>query len=113
MSKLTVIVLTSAVLLGCVCAGCNKFTRVRYETVNIGTPQDEVKMILGRPLVEFSDSWTYVNENPYYKAKIQFKGGRVSDKAWYDEKGMDDHPDSKFHRKGGPKETVKKRTTSP
>ncbi len=113
MSKSIVIVLTSVVLLGCVCAGCNKFTRVRYETVNIGTPQDEVEMILGRPKVKFSDSWTYVNENPYYKAVIQFKGGRVSDKAWYDEKGMDDHPDSKFNRKGGTKETDKKRTTSP
>ena len=113
MSKSIVIVLTSAVLLGCLCAGCNKFTRVRYETVNNGTPQDEVEMILGRPKVKFSDSWTYVNESPYYKAVIQFKGGRVSDKAWYDEKGMDDHPDSKFHRKGGIKETVKKRTTSP
>lgn len=113
MSKSIMIVLTSAALLGCMCAGCNKFTRVRYETVNIGTPQDEVEVILGRPKVKFSDSWTYVHEEPYYKAVIQFKEGRVSDKAWYDEKGMDDHPDSKFHRKGGTKETLKKRTTTP
>ncbi len=113
MSKSIVIVLTGAALLVCLCAGCNKFTRVRYETVNNGTPQDEVEMILGRPKVKFSDSWTYVNESPYYKAVIQFKGGRVSDKAWYDEKGMDDHPASKFPRKGGTKETLKKRTTSP
>ncbi len=113
MSKSIVTVLITAALLACVCAGCNKFTRIRYETVNIGTPQDEVEVILGRPKVKFSDSWTYVNENPYYKAVIQFKAARVSDKAWYGEKGMDDHPDSKFHRKGGPKETIKKRTTSP
>ncbi len=113
MSKSIVIVLTSVVLLGCVCAGCKKFTRIRYETVNIGTPQDEVELILGRPRAKFSDSWTYVNEKPYYKAVIQFKAARVSDKAWYDEKGMDDHPDSKSHRKGGTKETLKKRTTTP
>lgn len=113
MGKSIVIVLTGAVLLACLCAGCNKFTQVRYETVYIGMPQDEVKMMLGKPLVEFPDSWSYVNEEPYYKAVIQFKGGRVSDKAWYDEKGMDDHPDSKFHRKDGTKETFKKRTTTP
>ncbi|MBL7132478.1 MAG: hypothetical protein ISS78_00135 [Phycisphaerae bacterium] len=113
MSKSIMIVLTSVALLGCMCAGCNKFTRVRYETVHIGTPQDEVQVILGRPRVKFSDSWTYVNEKPYYKAVIQFKGSRVSDKAWYDEKVMGEHPDSKFHRKGGPKETIKKRTTTP
>ncbi len=39
MSKSIMIVLTSVALLGCMCAGCNKFTRVRYETVHIGTPQ--------------------------------------------------------------------------
>ena len=113
MSKSIVTVLTGAALLACMCAGCNKFTRVGYETINIGMPQDEVEMVIGKPLAKFSDSWTYVNEKPYYKAIIQFKEARVSAKRWYDEKGMDDHPDSKFHRKGGPKETVKKRTTTP
>ena len=59
-----------------------------YVAVRGGMREDEVKAILGLPKIKSSDSWTYVNDNPYYKAVIRFKNGRVTAKAWYDERGV-------------------------
>jgi len=86
--------LFAVVALAVFCASCEeKFTRPRYETIHIGMTEFEVKQILGRPEVKFSDSWSYIHEEPFYKAIIQFHEGRVSNKAWYDEKEMDTYPD--------------------
>ncbi|OQB81352.1 MAG: hypothetical protein BWX88_04289 [Planctomycetes bacterium ADurb.Bin126] len=95
MTRTTTLVLVAALALGLFCAGCTKFTRERYETIYVGQPQFEVEATLGEPYARFSDTWTYINEKPFYKAIIQFKEGRVSDKAWADERVIEDHPDGK------------------
>jgi len=94
MSRSTVVVLVAAMLLAGLCCGCNKFTRARYDTIYVGEPAFEVEKTLGRPDAAFSDSWSYINEKPFYKAIIQFKDARVTKKSWYDEREMGDHPDS-------------------
>ncbi len=77
-------------------AGCNKFTRSRYELVHPGMSELEVKTLLGKPYHKFSDSWTFINDEPYYRAKIAFENGKVIDKAWADfDHGIDDDPDGK------------------
>ncbi len=79
-----------------VCTGCQKFTKQRYEMVYLGMPQQEVEMSLGEPAAKFSDSWSYLHEDPFYKAVIKFDAdGKVIDKAWYDEHEMGTHPDAK------------------
>ncbi len=113
MNRSMVMFLVVVVVFAGACAGCNKFTRTRYETIHTGMRADEVRAILGKPKVEFSDSWSYVHDEPYYKAVLQFKDGRVAKKAWYDEHEMGDHPDSKFHRKGVPGAATEKRVTTP
>lgn len=82
-----------AMMAACFSAGCNKFTRPRYETIYVGQDQFEVQKTLGEPYATFSDEWIYENEKPFYKAIIKFEGGKVSHKAWYDTQQMDDHPD--------------------
>jgi hypothetical protein len=98
MSRYSLWVLLAAVLLAGFCTGCQKtFTRPRYDTIHVGMSEVDVERTLGAPNVRFSDGWRYVHDEPYYKAVIQFREGRVTDKSWYDEKGeMGDHPDSKW-----------------
>ncbi len=94
--KRSAIVILALTMLAVTVAGCNKFTRARYETIYVGQPADIVEKTLGKPYAKFSDSWSYINKKPFYKAVIKFENGRVSDKAWYDEREMGDHPDSKL-----------------
>jgi len=90
------LLLAGAVLAAGLCAGCQeKFTRQRYETIYVGQPAAEVELTLGEPKAKFSDSWSYIHEDPFYKAIIKFSSGRVSDKAWYDEHEMGENPDLK------------------
>ena len=110
MQSKTLWVLVVIVLAGSF-AGCNKFTRERYETIYVGQPADIVEKTLGKPYVKFSDTWTYEhNDAPYYKAVIMFKDGRVIGRSWYDEREMGDHPDSKFRGKG--ETTIESHTTT-
>jgi len=101
MSRYSLLLLIVAVLVSCMCAGCEKFTRARYETVYIGMPQFEVEQTLGEPAAKFSDSWSYLHDDPFYKAIIQFRDERVSDKAWYDANEMGTNPDTKFDSQKG------------
>jgi hypothetical protein len=98
MFRRSLFVLLTAALLAGLCTGCQeKFTRPRYDTIYVGMSEVDVERTLGAPAVKFSDSWSYRHDEPYYKAVIQFREGRVTDKSWYDEKGeMGDHPDSKW-----------------
>jgi len=74
-----------AALLGGLAAGCaEKFTPQRYGAIYIGQPEFEVEQTLGRPAHKFSDSWTYLHDEPFYKAIIHFRNGRVVRKVWYD-----------------------------
>jgi len=110
MARGTIVMLAAAVLVMGVCTGCNKFTPVRYKTIYAGQPQWEVEKTLGKPYAKFSDSWTYINDEPRYRAIIQFKDGRVTKKAWYDSETMGDHPDGDLPvKEGGIK--VKTKTT--
>jgi len=78
-------------------AGCQqeKFTRARYDTLYVGQPDYEVEMTLGEPDARFSDTWSYLHDEPFYKAIIEFDAGRVKSKTWYDEQEMGEHPDLK------------------
>ena len=79
--------LVSAALAAGLCAGCQKkFTRPRYETIYIGMPASSVERTLGEPTLESGETWSYINEEPFYQADISFAGGRVTRKAWYDER---------------------------
>ena len=96
MNRTVVVMLAAAVGLAIFCGGCAKqFTRERYDTIYVGQPQFEVEATLGKPAARFSDTWSYINERPFYKAIIQFKDGKVSDKSWADSRVIEDHPDSK------------------
>lgn len=101
MSRYSLLLVVAAVFVAGACAGCEKFTRARYETVYVGMPEFEVEQTLGAPTARFSDSWSYLHDEPFYKAIIQFRDGRVSDKAWYDAMEMGDHPDTKWDNPQG------------
>lgn len=92
--KRTLMLLLAAVAAG-VLTGCNKFTQKRYSLVQTDMTELEVEKILGSPYKKFSDSWTYIHDEPYYRAKILFRNGRVVGKAWVDMKGIEDDPDGK------------------
>jgi len=96
MARLVMCMIAAGLLAG-LCGGCaqEKFTRVRYDTINNGMSAFDVETTLGTPVHKFSDSWTYWHEEPFYKAVIKFHDGRVIDKAWYDSKEMGEHPDTK------------------
>lgn len=103
------------VVLAMLLAGCNKFTRPRYETVYVGQPDWEVAKTLGEPMVRYSDEWVYENEKPWYKAIIKFEGDRVSGKSWYDSKELEDHPDIKARKSGDdedPSVIIERHTTT-
>ena len=85
--KRSVVLLLTGVLAGGALPGCGeKFTRVRYELVREGMSSQQVKETLGTPTHKGADGWTYVHRLPYYRARIQFSDGRVSDKHWTLEK---------------------------
>lgn len=89
---LVVSVLVTGALVGC---ETNRFTRERYETLYTGLSAEDVELTLGQPYARFSNSWTYLNREPFYKAVIGFDEHRqVSSMAWYDSEEMGDHPDS-------------------
>jgi hypothetical protein len=93
MARTIMCFLAAGVLLG-MCAGCQEqFTRQRYETIYVGQPAFEVEKTLGTPDARFSDTWTYLHSDPFYKAIIEFEDSRVTNKAWYDENEMGRHPD--------------------
>ena len=99
MKRATVLILVACAVAAFCCTGCaKKFTRQRYETIYTGQSAFDVEKTLGDPADggghKFSDTWTYINHRPFYKAVIEFKSGRVSKKVWYDEHEMGDHPDS-------------------
>lgn len=72
-------------------AGCHKqFTRPRYETLYIGQPAEQVEKTLGKPDARFQGTWTYIHDDPFYKAIIKFDHGRVVDKAWYDRRQFEE-----------------------
>jgi outer membrane protein assembly factor BamE (lipoprotein component of BamABCDE complex) len=108
MSKATVVLLAAAVLGGVFLTGCaEKFTRMRYDSVYIGQSKEGVEATLGNTPYRFSDTWTYVHDEPHYRAVIKFDAeGKVSDKAWYDAKEFGTHPDSKAPPVPGGKSTT-------
>ena len=92
MTLLLVVALASVVFM----TGCEKFTKIRYDSIQNGQSKDSVQATLGETPYKFSDTWSYVHDDPFYKAVIKFDAdGRVIDKAWYDSKEMGTHPDSK------------------
>lgn len=96
MTRKTWILMLAVMVTAGFLAGCEKFTRARYDTITPGLSEMDVQQTLGEPTARFSDSWTYIHDNPFYKAIIKFdSSGKVKDKAWYDESEMGEHPDLK------------------
>ena len=88
MTKATI--LLAAVLLVCLCAGCQqKFTRQQYETIYVGMPDWQVRNVLGQATVTHGDAWAYVNESPYYRATIEFENSHVTGKRWSSDRFAD------------------------
>ncbi len=110
MARKTLLVIVLVVLAAGMLAGCTKqFTRQRYETIRIGLSEFDVEKTLGEPTAKFSDTWTYINDEPFYKAIIKFENGSVIDKAWADMNEIESHPDMKDEI-GDPSITVETRT---
>ena len=90
MARTSTILLSVAITAVLLCAGCSKLSRMKYETIHIGMSCDEVRSILGKPKVQFHDSWTYVGKKPFRKAIIRFQDSRVCDMTWYDSKNFEE-----------------------
>ena len=72
------------VLAAGLCAGCrDTFLPKNFALIHVGQGQFDVERVLGKPTHRFADTWTYLRSDPYYKAVIRFKDGRVVDKQWY------------------------------
>lgn len=71
--------------------GCVKpeFTHQTYETVFVGASAQDVLRTMGEPQSQQSDGWTYFHERPYYKAVIRFENGRVTGKAWTNDRNTE------------------------
>jgi hypothetical protein len=78
------VALLAAALAAASCGGCagGEFCRVNYETLYVAQPAAAVEKTLGPPTVRAGDTWTYVNDMPFYKAVIHFRDGRVVKKEW-------------------------------
>jgi len=77
--------LAAVVLAAMFLGGCAKFTRQNYEMIQRGDDRARVKEVLGRPSQHSSEMWFYINNTPYYRAKIHFENDQVVNKEWFDE----------------------------
>lgn len=79
------VMLAAVLLVGVFAAGCGgaEFTRVNYETIYLGQPAGAVEDKLGEPTRREEQTWIYVNDDPWYRAAIEFDDGRVTDKQWW------------------------------
>ena len=83
LSKLTVLAVVYGLALLAVGCGGPKFSRVNYETIYLGQPAGAVEDKLGEPTRREEGTWIYVNDEPWYRAVIEFDDGRVADKHWW------------------------------
>lgn len=82
-----VLIIVVCALAATVCSSCaryEKFTPQRYSLIYTGQPQSEVRELLGEPTHKFADHWQYHKQQPYYKATIEFRDGKVTGKRWWD-----------------------------
>jgi len=114
-------ILTLGVLGGALLfAGCSeKFTRDRYETLYVGQSAGEIEMALGEEtdkvgIFKTTDTVTYIHRDPFYKAIILIRSGKIAEKSWYDGQTMEDDPLIKLEKRGrkpAPRGAVSKQTT--
>jgi len=77
------LLIVGALVLAAALAGCNRFTRQRYETLYVGQPARDVQRVLGKPTAYYGETWVYVHDPvPYYRAVILFSEGKISGKSW-------------------------------
>ncbi len=75
--------LAAMVVATMLCAGCQKtLTRQKYDTLYIGQPDYAVRRMLGEPQLRTDGTWTYVHNDPYYRAVIDFQDNRIASKKW-------------------------------
>lgn len=82
----------AALVLAGVCAGCRDNLRQEYETIHIGQPASDVRLMMGKPTHESADEWSWVRDCPFRKAIVKFENGRVSGMSWSNEKTPGDQP---------------------
>ena len=77
---LLVCVLTLA---ACCVDGCGpEITRQVYDTLYVGQPAADVERAMGPPTERQGERWVYLSEQPFTKAVIVFKDGRLAEKSW-------------------------------
>lgn len=77
----------AAVLILSVLTGCQrKFTRDRYEMLQIGVDtREDVRHVLGKPASDLDDQWFYDDVDRHYSAVVYFdQSGRLTGKEWID-----------------------------
>lgn len=86
------VIVVGAMALG----GCERFTRANFDMVQPGQAQWEVQKLIGDTPYKFSNTWSYIHREPFYKAVIEFDAdGKVASKSWYDATEMGTHPDAR------------------
>lgn len=82
--RLLVLTVVGLVLL---LTGCQrKFTRDRYEMLQVGVDtREDVRHVLGKPTSDLDDQWFYDDLDRHYSAVIYFdESGRLKGKEWID-----------------------------
>ena len=75
--------LAAVVVATMLCVGCRGIlTRQEYDTLYIGQPDYAVRRMLGEPQLRRNGTWTYVHNDPYYRAVIDFQDNRIASKKW-------------------------------
>ncbi len=67
-------------------SGCTRhFTRERFDTIQPGDDQEDVRQVLGKPKAVAPDVWYYEDLHRHVHAQIFFDdAGRVRNKEWMD-----------------------------
>lgn len=84
-SRRTCLILSAIAAMALLAVGCGgpEFSRATYETIYLGQPADSVESKLGEPTRRDDRKWIYVNDEPWYRAVIEFENGQVTDKHWW------------------------------
>jgi hypothetical protein len=99
--KRTVLLLLAFVAVAALAAGCEKFTKKRFDTMVMkGQSQVEVEKILGPPDAKWTRKWRWVNFDKHFSGTVLFDtNGFVVGKAWSDSERQDIDPETQW-RKG-------------
>ncbi len=95
------------------CGCAPKFTRERFELIQVGVDdREDVRQMIGKPTADLTDQWFYDDLDRHYSAVIYFDdAGRVRGKEWMDAatgEWRGRHPDTNEPPRGEVRERRKK-----